>query len=106
MIKFLCKDIWILVFRKQIDNLKTNHRVLSPSLSGREEARSDRALSGRLRSHRLFLPAIRTDEHVFPFGSPRKGSASRQSRLKYRFPATNDSSGSFCGFPVASLGEF
>ena len=28
MIKFLCKDIWTLVFRKQIDNLKTNHRVL------------------------------------------------------------------------------
>ncbi|KAI4185542.1 MAG: hypothetical protein L6R41_004050 [Letrouitia leprolyta] len=25
-IKFLCKDIWTLVFRKQIDNLKTNHR--------------------------------------------------------------------------------
>ena len=29
MIKFLCKDIWILTFRKQIDNLKTNHRVSS-----------------------------------------------------------------------------
>lgn len=27
VIKFLCKDIWTLVFRKQIDNLKTNHRV-------------------------------------------------------------------------------
>jgi len=27
MIKFLCKDVWTLVFRKQIDNLKTNHRV-------------------------------------------------------------------------------
>lgn len=26
MIKFLCKDMWTLVFRKQIDNLKTNHR--------------------------------------------------------------------------------
>jgi hypothetical protein len=26
MIKFLCKDLWMLVFRKQIDNLKTNHR--------------------------------------------------------------------------------
>ncbi|KAL9127734.1 MAG: hypothetical protein Q9217_003443 [Psora testacea] len=26
MIKFLCKDMWMLVFRKQIDNLKTNHR--------------------------------------------------------------------------------
>ncbi|KAK5107255.1 hypothetical protein LTR62_001571 [Meristemomyces frigidus] len=25
-IKFVCKDLWILVFRKQIDNLKTNHR--------------------------------------------------------------------------------
>lgn len=29
MIKFLCKDVWTLVFRKQIDNLKTNHRVSS-----------------------------------------------------------------------------
>jgi len=27
VIKFLCKDLWTLVFRKQIDNLKTNHRV-------------------------------------------------------------------------------
>lgn len=27
VIKFLCKDLWMLVFRKQVDNLKTNHRV-------------------------------------------------------------------------------
>jgi trafficking protein particle complex subunit 6 len=27
VIKFICKDIWIMVFKKQIDNLKTNHRV-------------------------------------------------------------------------------
>lgn len=26
IIKFLCKDIWMLLFKKQIDNLKTNHR--------------------------------------------------------------------------------
>ncbi len=26
MIKFLCKDLWLAAFRKQIDNLKTNHR--------------------------------------------------------------------------------
>ncbi|CAK7267840.1 hypothetical protein SEPCBS57363_002794 [Sporothrix epigloea] len=26
VIKFLCKDLWVLVFRKQVDNLKTNHR--------------------------------------------------------------------------------
>ncbi|OQO03452.1 hypothetical protein B0A48_10116 [Cryoendolithus antarcticus] len=25
-IKFICKDLWPLLFRKQIDNLKTNHR--------------------------------------------------------------------------------
>ncbi|KAK4146354.1 trafficking protein particle complex subunit 6B [Dichotomopilus funicola] len=26
VIKFICKDLWTLVFRKQVDNLKTNHR--------------------------------------------------------------------------------
>jgi hypothetical protein len=26
MIKFLCKDIWILLYKKQISSLKTNHR--------------------------------------------------------------------------------
>ncbi|KKZ64985.1 hypothetical protein EMCG_09111 [[Emmonsia] crescens] len=26
VIKFLCKDFWTILFRKQIDNLKTNHR--------------------------------------------------------------------------------
>ncbi|KAN0073318.1 Transport protein particle (TRAPP) component [Elaphomyces granulatus] len=26
VIKFLCKDLWSIVFRKQVDNLKTNHR--------------------------------------------------------------------------------
>lgn len=26
VVKFLCKDLWAAVFRKQIDNLKTNHR--------------------------------------------------------------------------------
>lgn len=27
VIKFICKDLWTVVFKKQIDNLKTNHRV-------------------------------------------------------------------------------
>lgn len=34
-IKFLCKDLWTLLFKKQIDNLKTNHRgvyVLTDSM--------------------------------------------------------------------------
>jgi hypothetical protein len=29
VMKFLCKDLWTILFRKQIDNLKTNHRVVS-----------------------------------------------------------------------------
>ena len=28
-IKFICKDFWSELFKKQIDNLKTNHRVAS-----------------------------------------------------------------------------
>lgn len=28
VIKFLCKEFWSKVFQKQIDNLKTNHRVM------------------------------------------------------------------------------
>ncbi|KAK2731958.1 Trafficking protein particle complex subunit 33 [Myotisia sp. PD_48] len=26
VIKFICKDLWTILFRKQVDNLKTNHR--------------------------------------------------------------------------------
>jgi hypothetical protein len=28
-IKFICKDFWSELFKKQIDNLKTNHRVIN-----------------------------------------------------------------------------
>lgn len=27
VIKFVCKDFWIAIFKKQIDKLQTNHRV-------------------------------------------------------------------------------
>ncbi|KAJ2134772.1 hypothetical protein IW143_005574, partial [Coemansia sp. RSA 520] len=26
IVKFVCKDIWMLLFNRQVDNLKTNHR--------------------------------------------------------------------------------
>ncbi|KAI8814923.1 NO signaling/Golgi transport ligand-binding domain-containing protein [Cladochytrium replicatum] len=26
VVKFICKDFWVAIFKKQIDNLKTNHR--------------------------------------------------------------------------------
>lgn len=28
-VKFVCKDVWIAVWEKQVDNLRTNHRVSS-----------------------------------------------------------------------------
>lgn len=37
VIKFLCKDLWTLLFRKQIDNLKTNHRVWSANIFKTED---------------------------------------------------------------------
>lgn len=39
VIKFLCKDLWTLVFRKQVDNLKTNHRVSLVKLQRRKGKR-------------------------------------------------------------------
>ena len=27
ILKFICKDLWLAIYRKQVDNLKTNHRV-------------------------------------------------------------------------------
>lgn len=27
VIKFVCKDLWMAVFRRQVDNLRTNHKV-------------------------------------------------------------------------------
>ncbi|KAM3588777.1 hypothetical protein VKS41_001215 [Umbelopsis sp. WA50703] len=26
VVKFICKDLWVIMFKKQVDNLKTNHR--------------------------------------------------------------------------------
>ena len=27
MIKFICKEFWLEIYKKQIDNLRTNHKV-------------------------------------------------------------------------------
>jgi Transport protein particle (TRAPP) component len=59
VIKFLCKDLWMLVFRKQIDNLKTNHRVRCPNIRNRDRPISNPKMNpeltppqGRLRPNR------------------------------------------------------
>lgn len=55
VIKFVCKDMWTLVFRKQIDNLKTNHRVRMRYLldsSSYEDVTNAWTRLGGLRSYR------------------------------------------------------
>ena len=36
IIKFICKDLFLFVYAKQIDNLRTNHRVSYPVRYRRE----------------------------------------------------------------------
>lgn len=59
VIKFLCKDLWTIVFKKQIDNLKTNHRVSTEAIK--------RVLlltvTGSLRVDRQHVPPVFEDEH-------------------------------------------
>lgn len=68
VIKFICKDFWQAVFKKQVDNLKTNHRGIyvlqdnafkwlvriSPAITGTESARDDNAR--RVAQSHLYLP--------------------------------------------------
>ena len=35
IIKFMCKEFWLAVFKKQVDNLRTNHRVRINGHAGR-----------------------------------------------------------------------
>ncbi|KAK3710621.1 hypothetical protein LTR37_010249 [Vermiconidia calcicola] len=46
-IKFICKDLWTLVFRKQIDNLKTNHRGIFVLTDNRFQALSRMSVDRR-----------------------------------------------------------
>lgn len=46
-IKFICKDLWILVFRKPIDNLKTNHRGIFVLTDSRFQALSRMSVDRR-----------------------------------------------------------
>lgn len=80
IIKFVCKDIWTVIFKKQIDNLKTNHRVRSAS----EPSRPYRAnivqgvyvltdnkfrLLSRMSMHTSQEAVIRAQPHlIFPCG--------------------------------------
>jgi hypothetical protein len=54
IIKFICKDLFLFVYSKQIDNLRTNHRVRS---------RCTRKDSGIGRSELSFMTS-RTHAHV------------------------------------------
>jgi len=82
VIKFLCKDLWTLVFRKQIDNLKTNHRVhlpfpLSPPIYGIDTDRQGLIprFAGCLRTHGQQLQAVLADEYGILVGGGGEGTA-------------------------------
>ena len=47
-IKFVCKDLWMRVFRKQIDNLKTNHRGTFVLIDSRFQPLSRMSVDRRL----------------------------------------------------------
>lgn len=57
VIKFLCKDLWLACFRKQIDNLKTNHRGVFVLTDNRFHPLSrmsiDRRAAGKVREESL-----------------------------------------------------
>jgi hypothetical protein len=53
----------MLVFRKQIDNLKTNHRVRFPSSKSPSPNSTDIYAPGRLRLNRQLVPPICTNEY-------------------------------------------
>ena len=36
ILKFLCKDLWVAVFHKQMDSLRTNHQVGAPQADSRQ----------------------------------------------------------------------
>lgn len=85
VIKFLCKDLWSLVFGKNIDNLKTNHRVCNwDKVHGAIDLISDltHLLAGRLCFNGQRLPALFTHEH----SSRRPGRcSSAASTLTFQF---------------------
>ena len=37
ILKFLCKDLWVAVFHKQMDSLRTNHQVGDPQADSRQK---------------------------------------------------------------------
>lgn len=68
-IKFVCKDLWTVVFRKQIDNLKTNHRGTFVLTDGRFMPLA-RVSADRGRGARAFEEALGKAQSllVFPAG--------------------------------------
>lgn len=71
IIKFLCKDFWQAVFKKQVDNLKTNHRVRAAAQGCSTHKALQQASSLPVGSLRWFdsahtPPLHRTPLHTIP----------------------------------------
>jgi hypothetical protein len=81
VIKFLCKDIWTVVWKKQVDNLKTNHRVspIPPTRITHIPNPTHMRPIGYIRSNRLPLPPLNAHvperQHLARTTSPRTTSS-------------------------------
>lgn len=67
-IKFVCKDLWQLIFRKPIDNLKTNHRGIFVLTDNRFQPLSRMSVDRRAGA-RAFEEAMRMAQAVSSFAS-------------------------------------
>lgn len=75
ILKFLCKDLWVAVFHKQMDSLRTNHQVCAPRADSgqRPEPREPREGTQAQGSHsRLSSP------RGLPTRPPRTGPSGLQ----------------------------
>ena len=95
VIKFLCKDLWTLIFRKQIDNLKTNHRVSQLRYQARVLFCCGWSELGRLRPHRWRIQTILTHEHAVVYWSGHEGTGCESMDRPH---STSTKRVSFCGF--------
>lgn len=75
ILKFLCKDLWVAVFHKQMDSLRTNHQVCAPRADSgqRPEPREPREGTQAQGSHSRLSPP-----RGLPTRPPRTGPSGLQ----------------------------
>lgn len=97
VLKFVCKDVWTAIWEKQVDNLRTNHRVSNRASALPRSTMANQGqtwtdifcsflpplpLSGCIRLTRQPLQTITTDEHSARSTRNRQASQTRESHVE------------------------